>query len=620
MALHLLEGMDGIFLQCFTIRSEPCTMNMCLFSLFLMKKTKKNPIKKNIGRNTESKSMLIGYVEKINQLTIRISAIHRKDPFPGIILEGKNAKEFSDGDVISYKITSGQFEFIEKIGNLNDPYIYALMALHRHSIPYVFTAESLKLAKKGAIPKVSQHRHDLRDIPFVTIDGEDAKDFDDAVYAEPLEKNEWKIIVAIADVSYYVTPLSALDHEARERGNSVYFPNTVVPMLPEALSNELCSLKPNVDRASLAVEIIITDSGKIKSFEFLRCLIKSRARLTYNQVQKAIDGKWSKTTKPVDVEMQNLFSAYRVLKKASTERGTINLAISEYKVKFNDHDHPISIEKRPDIVSQHIIEEMMILANVCAAKALIDSKCPSIFRVHDKPDDKRYTHLKDMLKTFGYNVPKAKTLTPHVFNEILKTVKGTDQENMLNDLVLRSQAQACYSPRNVGHFGLSLTHYTHFTSPIRRYSDLIVHRCLISALKLDEEELLPTLSDLEEISYHISKTERVAATAERETFERFAYELLQKEKGKILEGRITGLVQSGLFVSIANMGAEGFISIGQFKDDYYHFDEKKYQFIGRKKKIKYQLGQKLFVKIIKSDPLTCNLDLLPLLEKKSTKK
>lgn len=574
-----------------------------------MKKNQKSEKSRKFMKKVPQ-GLIFGYARKIDEHQFQVTAIHRKDAFPGIILEGPQAAAIEDGDVISYTLTLQKFEFVERIGNISDPHIYALMALRRHHMPHDFSIKAIKEAQAGKVPPLDKYRIDLRDIPFVTIDGDDAKDFDDAVYAHPINDNEFRIMVAIADVSYYVLPGSALDDEAKERGNSVYTPGFVIPMLPEALSNNLCSLRPNEDRAALCADMVINAKGDVVSSKFVRCLIRSSARLTYTQVQNAIDGKWSKVTEPLKNEILNLLTAYKILKTASTKRGTINLSFPEYKIIFNEEKEAVGVQIEKEITSNQLIEEMMILANVCAAKTLTSRKFTTLFRIHEKPEEKGYNRLKDLLKTFGYTAPQAHDLTPHVFNDILKKVSDSEKAPLLQELVLRAQAQAKYSPQNVGHFGLSLSHYTHFTSPIRRYADLVVHRCLVNALGLDQPIALDSLDVLASTADHISKTERTAAVVERETFERYVYKLLKK--GQVFEGRIAGLVEAGLFVKLESMGAEGFIPVRQLEDDYYVYEERNHRFVGRKKRIVYQLGQPLTVKVIKADPLTCVLDLVPI--------
>lgn len=582
-----------------------------------MKNKGKKPLKKiHLLNASSNNSIMIGVVEKVSDEEALIYSLHRKDPFPGVRLDGKHVKTLNNNDVILYQLTE-EFNLIEKIGSFNDASMFSKIAIHRNKIPFEFNEHCILEAKKGKVPPPSKHREDLRNIPFVTIDGEDAKDFDDAVFAEPLTNNGWRIIVAIADVSHYVEMGSHLDHEARKRGNSVYFPNTVVPMLPHDLSDDLCSLRPNEDRAVLCVDMHISESGKIVDFRFSRALIRSCARLTYQQVENAINDQWSSKTKHLKTEILNLYGAFKTLKKASIERGTINLFLPEYKIDFDQTRWPKSIYASKDLTSHHIIEEMMILANVCAAKILLKKKEPTIFRIHEAPDATRFLNLSNVIKSLGFKVPSGR-LSPPLFNEILKKVKGTNHETLVQELVLRTQAQAKYAPKNVGHFGLSLDHYCHFTSPIRRYADLVVHRSLIHCLSLDSSKKAADEEELLQIADHISATERVASKAERETFERFVIYYLKAHENRFFEGVISGVTVNGLFIKIIENGAEGFLPVRDLKDDFYYFDEDHHRFIGRRQKKTYQLGQLVMVKILNANPILCTLDLE--IEVKSDKK
>lgn len=555
---------------------------------------------------------LIGTFTQTSPTTGYITSIHRKDPFPGVALEGAQTATLKHNDVIVFNLKES-FELIQVIDTIEDPSIYAKVAIWQNDIPHVFKEDCLKQAEQTTKEKPSlnsPHRVDLRHIPFVTVDGEDAKDFDDAIYAEPVKDGSWKIMIAIADVSYYVEPASPLDHEALKRGNSVYFPNTVIPMLPVSLSNDLCSLRPNEDRLALAVEILVNPKGKLSSFKFMRGLITSRARLTYKQVQDGIDGHYDKTCVPVQKEIENLYGAYKSLNQARKIRGTLNISIPEYKVIFDGTGHPTQMEESAERVSNKIIEEFMILANVCAAKVLLKKRYTSVYRNHQTPDQKRYEGLTDVLTSLRHKIPKKQQLTPHIFNKILKSAEGDDNQGMVQELVLRCQSQALYQPENLGHFGLSLSHYTHFTSPIRRYADLIVHRSLVNALKLDEHTYpTPELADMNGVAEHISQTERNAAKAERSVKERYALYLLQKDKGKVVQGNVVGVMQAGMFIKLNGTSAEGFVSVRELDDDYYTFDEKHHKFVGRKKRKTYQLGQTLSVKIIEVDPTVSKLSL-----------
>ena len=555
---------------------------------------------------------LIGIFNQTSPKTGYIRTVNRKNPFPGVALEGHQTDTLKHNDVVVFNLKNS-FELVQIIGTIEDPSIYEKIEIWQNDLPHIFKENCLEQAEQNTKEKPSLNspqRVDFRHIPFVTVDGEDAKDFDDAIYAEPLKDGSWKMMVAIADVSYYVEPGTPLDIEALKRGNSVYFPNTVIPMLPVSLSNDLCSLRPNEDRLALAVEMIINSKGKLSNFKFSRALITSRARLTYKQVQDGIDGTYDATCLPVKTEIENLYGAYKSLDQARKIRGTLNISIPEYKIIFDGKGQPKQIEESEERISNKIIEEFMILANVCAAKVLLKKRYTSIYRNHKTPDQKRYESLTDVLTSLGHKVPKKQQLTPHLFNKILKAAEGDENQDKIQELVLRCQSQALYQSENLGHFGLSLSHYTHFTSPIRRYADLVVHRNLVNALNLDDQSFpMLDLSTMNNIAEHISQTERNAAIAERSVKERYAIHLLQKDEGKILAGNIVGVTQSGIFIKLKGTSAEGFVSVRELDDDYYTLDEKQHKFIGSKKRKVYQLGQTLSVKIIEADPTISKLSL-----------
>ncbi|MBY0281695.1 MAG: ribonuclease R [Alphaproteobacteria bacterium] len=538
---------------------------------------------------------------------------HRKDPFPGVSCNPEIAAKLNEGDVVLYHANRARGVEIERVlGSIDNPKIFSLMAIHAHQLPFEFDQDAIDLANNGKIPPLG-NRTDFRDLPLVTIDGEDARDFDDAVWAtpDPDPRNEggWRIIVAIADVSYYVRPSDALDKEAYERGNSVYFPDRVVPMLPEALSNGLCSLRPDEDRGCLAVEMIISSNGKLKSHRFKRGLMRSKARLTYNQVQRAIEGDFDNTTEPLWEEVLSpLYGAYQSLLKARKSRGTLDLNIPEHQVVFHEDGSVKNIVLRTHQESHQLIEELMIAANVAAAKTLLVKNWPTLFRVHDTPDSVRVDNLKMFLKSFKIEIPKTKTFNPLHFNQILKATTGSPHMRFIHDLVLRSQSQAKYAPTNIGHFGLSLAHYCHFTSPIRRYADLVVHRSLIASLGLgdDGQEPLP-LEVLEMIGDHISSTERLASSAEREVMDRFHAAYLENQVGKDFHATIVGVSTAGIFVGLSETGAQGFIAKSHLPGDYFIFDEHQHRYIGSRTKTVYQLGQPINVILTSSDPVTCSI-------------
>ena len=545
-----------------------------------------------------------------------IESSHRRTSFPPIRCPRPIAEAVSDlkgkpiqnNDVVrfSYSI-SGQLAIEDIIGNLNEPKVFSLMAIHNHEVPFEFSAEAEEQAKKAAVPSLGK-RTDYRDLPLVTIDGEDSRDFDDAVWAEPdtnpKNPDGWHAIVAIADVAYYVRPGDALDVEAFDRGNSIYFADRVVPMLPEGLSNEMCSLKPHEDRACVAVEMTISSKGVLKSFQFKRGLMRSAARLTYAQVQDAIDGNIDAVPPGIwDNVLISLYGAYKSLRYAREIRGSLNLESTERKVIFDDNGKIKAIVPRVQQTSNQLIEELMIAANVAAAKILSDKKWPCLYRVHDALDEPRVDNLKLVIGTMRLRIPKLKKMTPAGFNTILE--QDTPFKRLVHDLVLRSQAQACYSPENLGHFGLGLTHYAHFTSPIRRYADLQVHRALIAAENLGDggQDILP-IGALKLVGEHISATERTAAQMEREVMDRYLVLHLEDYVGHTFSATIVGVTEMGIFFALDGSGAQGFMHKARLPGDYYNYDQENHRYIGRRTNRSYQLGGTLVVTLDSADART----------------
>lgn len=541
-----------------------------------------------------------------------VSSINRKDTFTGVHVSAEDAEGLEAGDIVQYTVDHGNhFQFIKVLGKFDEPRMFSEIAIHNHGIPSHFSPEAIHIAEKGRIPALGT-RTDFRDIPLVTIDGEDARDFDDAVWAEPdsdeRNKGGWRALVAIADVSYYVRPGSELDREAKERGNSVYFPDRVVPMLPEALSNDMCSLRPNEDRACMAIEMIITSHGKIKSYRVKRGLMRSVARLTYTQVQAAIDGNPDKITGPLlESVITPLHGVYKSLLKARNQRGTLDLDMPERQIVFDAKGRMVDIKLRERYDAHKLIEELMIAANVCAAKTLIAKNWPCMFRVHDKPDPVRVANLRQFLKQYKLQLTKSAAPTPAQYNDILHQIEGRPYSRTVSELVLRSMAQAQYSPNNVGHFGLSLGQYAHFTSPIRRYSDLIVHRSLIAALDLGDGGYEKRPDDLEGIGQHLSETERRAATAEREVTDRYTISYVSSKVGQDFDVAIVGVNRHGLFIEIESSGAEGFVPMRTLNWDYFTFDEANHRLVGRRTKASYQLGQKVRAQLVDAEVQTNSL-------------
>ncbi len=525
----------------------------------------------------------------------------------------------ADGEIVlaevlpARRLGSPQARVVERIGNSADPRAFSLIAIHAHGIPTEFSREAVRLAEK-AQPVSLGERADLRAIPLITIDGADARDFDDAVWAEPDPERAggWHILVAIADVGWYVRPADALDRAARERGNSVYFPDRVVPMLPEALSNELCSLKPGVERACMAVHLWLDGDGRVHRHRFVRGLMRSAARLTYEQVQAAVDGRPNELAGPlVAPVLRPLYGAYHALDRARRRRGTLDLDLPERRILLDPSGRVARIEPRDRLDSHKLIEEFMIAANVAAAEELERLHQPCMYRVHDSPDPAKLAALREFLDSIGIHglaLAKGQVVRPRHFSEILRRAAGTPYATLVNELVLRSQAQAVYSPENHGHFGLALPRYAHFTSPIRRYADLLVHRALIAGHHFGAGALpRAEVKDFAAAGEHISMTERRAAAAERSASDRYTAAFLAERVGASFAGRINGVTRAGLFVTLAETGADGLIPISTLPADYYDHDEKRHQLVGRRFGRTYMLGDAVTVRLAEANTVTGSL-------------
>ncbi|HET6619924.1 MAG TPA: ribonuclease R [Dongiaceae bacterium] len=500
----------------------------------------------------------------------------------------------------------------ERIGRADEPRSISLISIAEHQIPFQFSPAALTEAKEAG-PATLGRRTDLRQIPLVTIDGDDARDFDDAVFAEPdtdaKNPGGWRLLVAIADVAHYVRTGDALDKTARERGNSVYFPDRVVPMLPEELSNGWCSLKPNEDRPCMAVEMVIDAKGDKLRHRFLRGLMRSQARLTYEQVQEAHDGRPNDLTRPLAKPIiAPLYGAFRALLKAREARGTLDLDIPERRVFLGGDGHIERIVPRSRLDSHRLIEEFMIAANVAAAEALEKRHQPCMYRVHDQPDPARVEALRQFLDGLGLTLARGQVIRPKHFTRLLEQAKATPYAAMIHTLTLRSQMPAVYSPVNLGHFGLALQRYAHFTSPIRRYSDLLVHRALISAYDFGEDGL-PTAAagTFETTGQHISATERRAAAAERDAIDRYVAHFMSERIGENFAGRINGVARFGLFVTLDETGADGLLPVTLLPADFYDHDERSHALIGRRHGRAFQLGAPITVRLAAAQPLTGGL-------------
>jgi ribonuclease R len=520
-----------------------------------------------------------------------------------------------DGDLVSvdlvrsrgFGLASGKVK--ERLGSLASEKAVSLIAIHAHEIPQTFSPAALHEAE-AARPATLAGREDWRALPLVTIDPPDAKDHDDAVHAEPdsdpNNKGGHIVTVAIADVAFYVRPGSALDRDALTRGNSVYFPDRVVPMLPERISNDLCSLVPGEPRGALAVRMVIAPEGRKRSHSFHRILMRSAAKLNYAQAQAAIDGHTDDTTGPLLASvLKPLYEAYATVKRARDERDPLDLDIPERKILLKP-DGTVDRVIVPERLDAHrLIEEFMILANVAAAEMLEKKALPLIYRVHDEPTLEKVHNLQEFLKTLDLPFAKSGALRPALFNRVLAEVKGHDSEPLVNEVVLRSQAQAEYSAENYGHFGLNLRRYAHFTSPIRRYADLIVHRALIRGLGLGEGALpeTETMESLSEIAAQISVTERRAMKAERETADRLIAHFLADRIGASFQGRISGVTRAGLFVKLSDTGADGLIPIRTLGTEYFNYDETRHALVGTRSGAMHRLGDVVDVRLVEAAPV-----------------
>ncbi|HZH11805.1 MAG TPA: ribonuclease R [Microvirga sp.] len=520
-----------------------------------------------------------------------------------------------DGDLIAASIVKhGRFglphaKVKERLGSIKSEKAVSLIAIHAHNIPNEFPKAVIDEAE-AAKPATLAGREDWRDLPLITIDPADAKDHDDAVHAapdpDPNNAGGYVLTVAIADVSAYVRPGSAMDREAQERGNSVYFPDRVVPMLPERISNNLCSLRPREDRPALAVRMIIGPDGRKIRHSFHRIMMRSAEKLSYQQAQAAIDGRPDDVTKPIlDTILKPLWAGYALVKKARDIREPLFLDLPERKIVLKD-DGTVDRVFVPERLEAHkLIEEFMILANVAAAESLEKAQSDLIYRVHDEPSLEKMRSLSEVLASIGLKLPTQGALKPELFNRILRSVDGSEHQLFINEVVLRSQSQAEYSAENYGHFGLNLKRYAHFTSPIRRYADLVVHRALITALKLGKDGLPPdtTRAELIEISAKISAAERRAMAAERETIDRLIAHFLADRIGATFNGQISGVTKAGLFIKLTETGADGFVPAATIGDDFYRFDEKTHSMRGDHTGETYRLGDRVEVKLVEAAPV-----------------
>ena len=501
---------------------------------------------------------------------------------------------------------------VARLGDPGAPKAVSLIAIHEHEIPDAFPPEVVKQAQ-DAKPVELGDRTDLRHLPLITIDPSDARDHDDACCALPDDdpKNAGGFIlwVAIADVAHYVRPGTPLDREARKRGNSTYFPDRVVPMLPDELSGDLCSLHEGVERPCMAVEIKIDSQGRKLSHTFHRGLMTSPAALSYEEAQDAVDGNPNERTKPLlDTVLNPLFAAYDALKKERAERQPLELDLPERKIILADDGKVASVNFRDRFDAHKLIEEFMILANVAAAETLIAKRQPLLFRVHEEPDQEKLNALRDTAQSVGLNLAKGQVLQTRHLNQLLNNAAGREDAELINLATLRSMTQAYYGPKNLSHFGLNLKNYAHFTSPIRRYADLIVHRALITAHGWGDDGLTPEDSDdLEATANHISDTERRSMIAERDTTDRYLASYMSERVGQEFAGRIVSIAKFGVFVKLDDTGADGLLPMRELGDEYFRFDRDTGTLHGEDSGRLITLGLRVTVKLAEAVPITGGL-------------
>jgi ribonuclease R len=565
-----------------------------------------HPIKKLPGR-TEG---LLGVLEKDSEGRLWLAPVDKRVRNASPVRDRGEARE---GDLVlaepAGKGPRAGVNVVEVLGDPLAPGSFSLIAIAKHAIPHVFPEEALAEAELAAeLPLHEDSREDLRGVQIVAIDPSDARDHDDAIWAEPDGKGGYRAIVAIADVSYYVRPGGALDKEARKRGNSVYFPDRVVPMLPELLSADICSLKQGTDRAAMACHLRIDGQGRITEWRFTRAIVRLAANIAYEDAQAAIDSG------NAPENLRHLWGAWRLLSKAREARDPLDLDLPERQVKLEEgRIAEIVIRERLD--AHRVVEDFMIAANVAAAKALEARSAPVTYRVHEPPSREKLVALRDYLATMDRKLALGQVITPSLFNRMIKDVGDPAEKALLMEAVLRSQTQAHYGPANAGHFGLALGSYAHFTSPIRRYADLLVHRALVDAYGLEQPAPKTDLpagtglserdrSDLGQITDAISRTERRAMEAERDTIDRYVAAYLAERVGDMFETRITGVQGFGFFATILGFGGDGLVPVSTLGQEYFRYDEAAQTLVGVDTGERYAVGDRLRLRLAEANPLT----------------
>lgn len=502
----------------------------------------------------------------------------------------------------------------ERLGDPFAPRSFSLVAIHKYGIPHKMPDEAIEEAARVARQPLGDGREDLRHLPIVAIDPADARDHDDAVWAEPDGKGGWRAIVAIADVSFYVRPGGALDREARKRGNSVYFPDQVVPMLPELLSADMCSLKQGEDRAALVCHLGVSAEGKLRDFRFARAVIRVAANIAYEDAQAMIDGRGGDGQGAPGGEaeildaLNDLWGCWRALAKARDAREPLDLDLPERRVMLDEKGRIMSVAPRERLDAHRLIEDYMIAANVAAAKALEAKKAPVMYRDHEPPSREKLVSLKDYLQTFGIEFALGQVVRPRTFNAVLARIEDETVRPQVMEAVLRSQTQAYYAPVNAGHFGLALGSYAHFTSPIRRYADLLVHRSLVDAHGLGAGGLTREEAErMTQLGEGISQAERRAMEAERETIERYVAAWLATQVGQLVATRITGVQPFGFFATVEDLGGDGLVPVSTLGAERFHYDETRQALVGEETGDTYRLGQRIQLRLVEADPIAARL-------------
>lgn len=565
----------------------------------------------------QSAHKLLCMLRKPQSGPFRLLPVDRRSRHELVPAKGE-AEKARDGDLVLCEIAKERrhglktARIVEVVGDASAPGAGSLIALYSHGVPQGFSEAEQREADEAPTARQGS-REDLRALPLITIDPDDAKDHDDAVWAapddDPKNPGGWQVIVAIADVAAYVTPGSALDRGAFKRGNSVYLPDRVVPMLPERLSNDLCSLREKEDRPCLAVRMVLDKSGNKRSHTFMRGWMRSAAKLSYTQAQDAIDGRdGGPANTLLDDVLKPLWGAYFAAREARGRREPLEIDAPERRVRVGEDGQVIGVETRQRFDAHKLVEEFMIQANVCAAETLEQKRTPLIYRVHEPPSREKIDALSDFLPTVGMKWAKGNKVETGRFNQLLKQAKSSEHYETINVVVLRSQSQAVYDTENQGHFGLNLQRYGHFTSPIRRYADLTVHRALIRALGLgDDGQTDEERSRLTVIAEEITHSERRAMAAERDAVDRFIAAYLADKIGAEFAGRITGVTRFGCFVKLDETGADGLVPISRLGEERFEHDEKIHALVGLQTGSRYRLGMPVMVRIDEAQPVTGGL-------------